>query len=51
MHETQELLQDQLAGRYAVWFVRGSWWAVSLEADETVVVPDGPPPLIPPGLN
>jgi hypothetical protein len=35
-----------MTGRYALWFVPGSWWAVSLEADQTVIAPEGPPPLV-----
>lgn len=46
-----EQVTDQMTGRYAVWFVAGSWWAVSLEPDGPVVVPDGPPDLPPGCLN
>lgn len=45
MPEVQQEIQQQLTGRYALWFVPGAWWAVSLEADGTVVMPDGEPQL------
>jgi hypothetical protein len=37
-------IKQQMTGRHAWWFVRGAWWVVSLEADGTVIVPNGPPP-------
>lgn len=42
MQEVQAV-QEQMSGRYAMWFVAGAWWAVSLEGDGVVVEPEGPP--------
>lgn len=43
--------QAELGGSYALWFVPGEWWAVSLGPDETVIRPVGPPPWPPPNSN
>lgn len=44
----QSQLQGRLGGgRYVLWFVPGSWWAVPLDAEAPVVFPDGPPDLEP----
>jgi hypothetical protein len=40
-----------MTGRYAMWFVPGAWWVVSLEEDELVISPDGPPPMPAPHWN
>jgi hypothetical protein len=38
------------AGTYALWFVRGAWYAVSQD-DDTVVESSDPPPVDPPCPN
>lgn len=35
--------QEAVGGSYALWFVPGAWWIVSLGDDETVIVPEDPP--------
>lgn len=47
MPEQVQEIEEQLGGRYALWFVPGAWWAVSLEADGTIVMPAGQPPWPP----
>jgi hypothetical protein len=45
--------QHTFVGSYALWFVRGSWWAIGLDqdGDEVTVFPSAPPLLPPPCLN